>query len=271
MTSVADVYETFIMERYGKRAYPMLNEAFHNGRDITLAAFYTLNTNTADHSRLNYDPYRSSYGRHVSGRWLDPPLTYVPRDVNKEFHYWKDIINTIAPDWAKKGGTQLGELSSQQREWLDEQERMNEQYLRYILKEKDRGIALARENLEHLEAAKPHLTEHQYQDLYHHFQHTLLTMQIRRETAAAYWGFRVYARGEKHRSDYVVNTLDQALEDVLTLADEIEDYPVKPPEGQWEWSEDAEMARQYHEWITEEGWPEETEDHPVSFGGETYP
>ncbi|MFB6273695.1 MAG: hypothetical protein ABEL51_12450 [Salinibacter sp.] len=270
-TSVSDVYEAFIKDRYGEDAYPMLNNAFRNGRDITLSMFYTLNTSTANHSRLNYDPYSSNYARHVSGRWLDPPTTYVPRGVNKEFHYWTDIINTLAPEWAKKGGAQLNELTPQQRAWLDEKERMNEEYLRYVLQEKDRGVALANENLDHLEAAKPHLTETQYEDLYHHFQHTLLTMKLHRETAAAYWGFRVYARGEEHRSDYVVNTLDRALDAMLTIADKIENYPVKPPQGQWTWSDDAEMARQYHEWITETGWPEDMYDHSVSFGGETYP
>jgi hypothetical protein len=270
-TILTDVHREFITERYGERAYPMLRKAFENSLDITLATFYSLNTNTANHSRLNYDPYSSSYARHVSGKWLDPATTYVPRDVNRKFHYWEDIINTIAPDWAKKGGTQLDEVPQVvEAGWLDKQENMNEEYLRYILTEKDHGIDLARENLEHLEAAKPHLSQDDYQELTHIFHHTLLTIQIRRAAAAAYWGFRIYARGEKYRSDYVVNTLDQSLEDMLKLAGKIENYPVQPPSGQWTWSEDAEMARTYHRWITE-GWPEDMYDHPVSFGGESYP
>ena len=40
------------------------------------------------------------------------------------------------------------------------------------------------------------------------------------------------------------------------VAKEIEDYPVKPPSGQWTWEEDAEQARTYYEWITT-GWPAE--------------
>lgn len=268
----SDIYEAFIKERYGADAYPMLREAFQNGRDITLATFYTLNTNTANHSRLNYDPYPSSYARHVSGSWLDPPVTYVPRGVNKEFHYWKDIINTIGPNWAKKGGAQLEERPRVTEEgWLDEEERMNEEYLRYILTEKERGIALAEENLEHLEVARSHLSEEDYGWLRHHFSHTLLSIRLHREMAAAYWGFRIYVRGEEYRSDYVVQTLEQALEDMLSIAEEIENYPVKPPAGQWNWNEDAEMARTYHRWITGEGWPEETEGYSVSFGGRTYP
>lgn len=266
-----DVYRTFITEQYGERAYPMLKQAFKNSKGITLATFYTLNNNTTDHSRLNYDPYPSSYARHVSGRWLDPPVTYVSRGVNKEFHYWEDIINTIAPNWAKMGGAQLEEAPwVVEKGWLDHDERMNEEYLRYILIEKEYGIALAQENLKHLEAAKPHLNEKDYEELYHHFNHTLLTISLHREVAAVYWGFRIYIRGPEYRSNYVINTLNQALINILHVADEIENYPVKPPAGQWNWVEDAEMARTYHRWITHDGWPEDIRGFHVSFGGQIY-
>lgn len=270
-TLASDVYQEFIKQRYSAQAYPMLREAFQNARDITLSTFYTLNTSTANHSRLNYDPYSSSYARHVSGSWMERPMTYVPRGVNKEFHYWKDIINTIAPDWAKKGGTQLDERPRvTEQGWLDKQERMNSQYLRYILAEKDYGIALAKENLEHLEAAKPYLTKEDYTWLKHHFNHTLLTVQLHREVAAAYWAFRIYARGAEYQTPYVENTLDQALDRMLEVAEKIENYPVKPASGQWNWVGDAEMARTYHRWITEEGWPDKTAGYSVSFGGKIY-
>ena len=58
---------------------------------------YILGTNAAKHSSMDYDPYSSSYDRHVSGRWLEPPVVFVEHGINKEFHYWKDIINHIAP------------------------------------------------------------------------------------------------------------------------------------------------------------------------------
>ncbi len=204
-----DIYRKFITERYGDRAYPMLRAAFENSLDITLSTFYTLNTNSTNHSKLNHDPYPSSYGRHVSGEWMDPPVTYVQRGVNREFHYWKDIVNTLAPNWAKAGGTQLEEVPWVLEEgWLDQQENMNEEYLQFILTEKEYGVALAMENLKHLEAARPYLSNEDYEDLYHHFNHTLLTIRLHREAAAAYWGFRIYARGSEFRSDYLVSTLD---------------------------------------------------------------
>lgn len=57
---------------------------------------------------------------------------------------------------------------------------------------------------------------------------------------------------------------------MLNISDEIENYPVAPPYGQWNWFEDADMARTYHQWITN-GWPKDTHGYPVSYGGETYP
>lgn len=33
----------------------------------------------------------------MSGRWIDPPMVLVKHDINKTFHYWKDIINHIVP------------------------------------------------------------------------------------------------------------------------------------------------------------------------------
>lgn len=46
---------------------------------------------------MDFDPYKSSYGRHVSGKWLDPPVVFVSHEVNREFHYWTDIIEHLAP------------------------------------------------------------------------------------------------------------------------------------------------------------------------------
>lgn len=270
-TKASGVYETFIADRYGGDAIPSLRPAFENGLDIALGTFYTLNTNTADHSRLNYDPYKSSYARHVSGRWLEPPKTYVPRGVNREFHYWKEIAYRLAPNWAKAGGAQLEELTAQEIEWMGTAERMNEEYLRYVLTEKDHCLKLTRENLQHLADARPHLTAEQYDELDQYFSNTKQCLELRRATAAAYWGFRVWARGEGHRSKYVIDTLDMALEKLLPLADKIEAISSTPTAGQWDLTEDdPRMARQYHAWITDEGWPDEVAGERVSFGGVKY-
>jgi hypothetical protein len=261
------IYKEFITARYGEKAYPHLRPAFENAHDIVAASLYTLGTNVTNHSKLNYDPYVSSYARHVSGKWLHPPVVFVAHDVNKEFHYWRDIIEHIAPAWAKAGGAHLSEVPDvAETGWLTAEERMNEQYLRYIIKEKDYAVRLAEQSLEHVHAAQPVLTEADYEALVHHFTHTLLTVRLHRASAGAYWGFRVWARGEAHRTEDVTTITREGLLEMRRLAQEIRDYPVKPPRGQWNWVEDADTADQYWTWIVEDGWPAKEGRHNTGLG-----
>ena len=91
------IYDHFISRKYGSGAIKYLKPAFKLSFDIITSSLYTLGTNTTNHSALNYESYGSSYARHVSGKWMDPPVIYVKHDVNKKFHHWKDVINHIAP------------------------------------------------------------------------------------------------------------------------------------------------------------------------------
>ena len=266
------IYEEFISEHYGEDAYPHVRAAFENAFDIVTASMYTLGTNVADHSRMDFDPYRSSYARHVSGKWIDPPIAEVGHGVDREFHYWKDVIDRIAPAWAKRGGAHLEEVPDVvEAGWLTEEERMNEQFLRYIITQKDHGVELAEESLEHIKEAEPHLSEEDYDLLYHHFNHTLLTARLYRGAAAAYWGFRTWCRGEEHRSEFVERTTREGLLKMKEVAEAIREYPVEPPSGQWNWRSDADTADRYWEWIVEEGWPEDTWGYDTDMGGMTFP
>jgi len=65
------IYNEFITQKYGEKAIPFLKPAFEMAFDIISSSLYTLGTNVANHSKMDYDPYKSSYGRHVSGKWLD--------------------------------------------------------------------------------------------------------------------------------------------------------------------------------------------------------
>ncbi|MFO7724841.1 MAG: SGNH/GDSL hydrolase family protein [Oceanipulchritudo sp.] len=267
------IYQEFIEERYGQAAYPYLRSAFGKAYDIVTATLYTLGTNTANHSRLNLDPYTSSYARHVSGKWIDPPVVRIGYGIDEEFHYWKDIINHIAPAWMKAGGTQLHEVPDVvEAGWLTPDERMNETWLRKILIQKDHGLRLAEEAMAEVVAAQPYLSETDYEELYHHFQHTLLTARLYRATAAAYWGFRVWARGDDFRSPFVVRETASGLLEMREVANAIRNYPVKPPSGgQWNWVNDYRMANRYWEWIVEEGWPESfRREFPTAMGGQRF-
>lgn len=201
-------------------------------------------------------------------------MVYVGHGVDREFHYWRDVIQHIAPAWAKEpNGAQWEEIPwVLEQGWVRPGEAMDEEYLRYILVEKDYGVRLAEESVGHIERARPHLSEADYQDLHHYFQRTLLTARLHRAVAAAYFGFRVYARGDAFRTPFVVETVRDGLREILEVAELIRDYPVKPPAGgQWNWVVDADQALRYYDWIAVSGWPEETRGYRNPYAGMTFP
>lgn len=267
-----DMYRAFIVSEYGKEALPHLKAAFGNSFEIITSVLYTLGTSTANHSRLNYDPYSSHWARHVTGKWLDPPIAKVDHGVNKEFHYWKDVINTLAPFWAKKGGTQLEEIPwVLENGWLDKKENMTEEYLDYIITEKEYGIKLAQESLSHIKEAEEFLSKQEFEKLYQYFERTLLTAQLHREVAAAYFGFRIYARGEQFRRESLIQKTRSALKQIPEIAGKVKHYPHYVQGGQWNWRDDADQAMWYYNMITQEGWPKEAHGIPVTYAGQVFP
>ncbi|HAZ03403.1 MAG: hypothetical protein A2W90_00095 [Bacteroidetes bacterium GWF2_42_66] len=254
-----NIYDEFITSKYNANALPFVKAAFKNAFDIATSVFYTLGTSTANHSSLNYDSYASHWARHVSGKWFDPPVVFVKHGVNHEFHYWKDVVNRLAPVWAKAGGTQWDEVPwVLENGWITPGEMMNEDYLNYIKTEKEYGITLTRESLSMVEKAKPFLTQAQYQDLHHYFNRTLLTAQLHKATATAYFGYRIYARGKNFRTETLRKNMNESLSEIKKVANLIKEYPEKPASGNWDWSADAERALKYYDWITHGTWPAKT-------------
>lgn len=255
----------FIGQRYGKKAIPFVKPAFESAYDIVASTLYTLGTNVANHSSLNFDPYPSSYGRHVSGKWIDPPFVFVPYGVNRELHYWKDIIQHLAPARLK---TNDGPLAIEApfvlaEDWVSPEEKMDTTWYKYILTEKEYGAALAQKALDQIEGAKPYVTADDYTDLYETFHRTLLTAQLYEAVARAYWGYRIYARGEAFRTKALNTSIKKGLEDILVYTKKINDYPNEYPRGQWNWKKDTKMAAQYYDWIAVSGWKE--------YGGVVFP
>lgn len=267
------VYDEFITARYGRAALPHVKAAFKNAFDIVTSTLYTLGTNTANHSKLDYDPYASSYSRSVSGKWIDPPYVQVRHDVNRKFHYWTDVVNHLAPAWGKVAkGTPLTETPEVlERGWLTPGDLIDDTYFDYIRKEKAYGVRLAEDSVQHIERARPHLTDAQYQDLHHYFARTLLTAKLHHAVSTAYFGFRVYARGDTYQTPALMSAVRAALNDIPELARAIREYPVKPATGgQWNWVEDADEAMRYYNWITT-GWPKDTRGFPNPYAGMTFP
>jgi len=268
------VYDEFISSRYGRKAIPEVKEAFQNAFDIVASTLYTLGTNTANHSKLDYDPYASSYSRSVSGKWIDPPYVELRHDVNRRFHYWSDVVNHIAPAWAKvPKDTPLTETPEVlDRGWLTPGDLIDATYFDYIRREKAYGVRMAESSMLAIEQARPHLAAAQYDDLRHYFWRTWLTARLHEAVSTAYFGFRLYARGAEFRTPAVMNGVRAALTRIPEIAQLIRDYPVKPATGgQWNWVDDADEAMRYHDWISVSGWPKDTRGFPNAYGGLTFP
>ncbi len=252
------IYDEFIIKQYGDKALKEIKAAFKLSFDIVTSSLYTLGTNTANHSALNYDPYNSSYGRHVSGKWLNPPTVYVEHNVNREFDYWKDIIQHIAPAKLK---SKTGPLKNEApyvltNNWVTDQEGMTEEYLNYIIIEKNYGIEKAQQALSLIEQSKTKIDIEKYNQLYQLFYRTLLTTKLHSAVAKAYWGYRIYTRGGSFVTPELSGTISQALNDINSISQTIENYKEYYPIGQWNWKDDAKMARQYYDWITLGTWKE---------------
>lgn len=252
------VLDEFITLKYGKPAVKYLKPAFSKAYDIVTSSFYTLGTNVSNHSKMDYDPYKSSYGRHVSGKWLDPPVVHIAHNVNRDFHYWTEIIEHIAPAPMKAENSALATEAPfvLEKKWVTPAEKMNEEYLKYIITEKKYGVTEAEKALRLVENSRKILSEDNYRQLYNLFYRTWLTARAYECTAAAYFGYRVYARGEEYRTEWLIKTMKEALGKMLPLAGEIDNYREEVPRGQWNWRGDAATLREYHEKITNTGWKE---------------
>lgn len=243
------IYSEFITELYGEESVEYLKEAFQKGGQSVHAAFYTLGLNTNSHSRIHYQN-NVAYQRHVSGIWMDEPVVYVGHGVDKEFHYWEDVVNHLAPAWMKeREGTQLAREAPWilEEDWLEPQELMNEEYLRYILQEKSFAIQKAEEALDLVQQAHPLIENTARADtLLHIFERNAISTQLYEATAKLFFGYRVYARGEDHRSDYVEQVIEEGLADTKRLVVMMKEYPHPGPVGQFEWREDIYRALSYY-------------------------
>ncbi len=268
------VYDEFISKRYGERAVPDVKAALRRSFEIVSASLYTLGTDTGNrHSRLNYDTHTSSYVRHVSGKWMDPPVIFIRNGLNREFHFWRDVVDYLAPAYVKDMQNPLWEEVPEVRAagWIRPQDQMTVGHLRLILTEKDHGLDQARAALADIERARPVLRPEHYAELHQLFERTLLTARLHRAVAAAYFGFRLWCLGPENHTEFVHTTTQQGLADIVALASLLKSYPEPVPSGQWDWRADADRAMRYFRAITEEGWPHETRGLSNPEGGKVFP
>ena len=245
--AVDRIYDEFIISKYGKDVLQPIKNAFRKSFDIVTSILYILGTNMADHSSLNYDNNKWSYNRHVSGRWMDIPVVFIKHDVNKNFHYWKDVINHIAPTQYKSADSPLSTEVKYvlDRHWIDPDEQMDSVYYNYVLTEKKYGVKLAFEALKEIEKTKNKLVAKDYEELHMLFKRTCLTAQLHEAVCSAYYGFRIYKRGESYHTVGLKNHILFSLEKIEHISEEMKLLKNTYPIGQYDWLKDAENALQY--------------------------
>lgn len=242
---VEQVIEDFITEKYDSTLVPYLKPVFEMAPEIILSSFYTLGLNTTNHSRLDFS-YRSIYTRHVSGRWMETPEVHINHGVDKTFHYWKDIVNHLAPANVKKAeGANLKEIPEVlENNWIQAEELMDTTYLNDVLTEKKYGVELAEKAMKDIKEAKPYFTKaRNFNQIYHIFNRTLMSAKLRKAYAQVYYSQRIWNRGEAFQNEKLRNLIQQGTDEIKEVSKEMKNYRRKGPTGgQYDWVKDADIA-----------------------------
>jgi hypothetical protein len=238
------ILSDFIDNRYGSISKGLLKPAFESAFDIITSTLYTLGTNTANHSALDYDPYSSSYARHATGKWSEDSI-YIGHGVNKSFHFWKDIMNILAPKWAKKGGTQLNEIPQVlEKKWLDTLENLDLPFLNLILTEKKFGISRSRLALDNILSAETLLTEKDFKQLKSYFEKTYFISRLHLAVCKVYFGTRAFLNDIKNSYE-IRAVVHEGIEEIKNLNLEIELSFLSKNTGDWQWEKDIKTANRY--------------------------
>lgn len=241
---VEEIIEKYIAEKFDSVSILHLKPLFEIAPEIILSSFYTLGLNTTNHSKLDFD-YRSIYIRHVSGRWLNIPEIEISHGVNQNFHYWKDIVNHLAPvKYKLPEGRNLDEIPEVfENNWIQPQELMDTIYLQYVLTEKKYGVELAQKAMSIIARAKPYCTNaEKFNLLYHTFNRTLMSAKLRKSYAQIYYSQRIWNRGEEFQTENLKILIQEGIKEIQTVSLEMYNYRKKGPVGQFNWVNDADIA-----------------------------
>lgn len=242
------ILDEFITERYGAKAVKHLKAAFKASRDIIEGTMYPLKLNATHHSDFRLDD-PSTYGRHVSGRWTDSDSVWIGHGVDRQLHWWTDIVNTLSPAGCKRpGGNREREIAGVlEKGWLSDTEDMTEEYLDYVMEWQRDCRRGAVRGFRHLKRARRMLEADSYTQLYDLYERSLMCLDLRSAASVCFWGARIWDRGESFRTRSLARKMRRACRSMEKSLALYESYDKPYPAGTWDFKSDASAARSYYE------------------------
>ncbi len=249
------IFNDFIIKKYGNEALDHIKPAFQNAYDIITSTIYTLGLCMANHSTLSCD-YQSIYNRFVSGRWMEEPFIFIEHGIDEKFHYYKDVVNHLAPAHNKEPGARLflEDPFLNDSSWIITGELMNRDYLAHIITEKDYGVNLAENAHQHIQKAEPFVTSTQFQDLNQTFLRTLVKGRLSRGAAKAYFSYRIWTSDPAERNQQLLDIFWEGIDEMSDMAAIIIEEFKDGPQGEWTWAKDLASVDNYVNRMTIEGW-----------------
>ena len=241
------VCRDFVSERYGPKAVRHLVPALLAGGSVIDGTMYIMGLSTTHHSKLDFED-QSTYARHVPARWTQGKTVRLGHGVNKRFHWWKDLVNILAPPALKSpDGRQAHEIDEAfSKGWLDQDENITPKYVRYIDRWTERCIKDARKGQRHLRKARRALDKSEYRELSDLYERSLMCLRLRRSAAICYWGGRAWQRdGGRYRSRGLRRRINRACNQLDKSLEAYRRYDKPYPSAAWDWKSDAEAAAHY--------------------------
>ena len=245
--STAKICRDFVAERYGPDAVRHLVPALLAGKDVIEGSMYILGLSTTHHSVFTLED-QSSYARHVPAHWTAGQTVRPGHGVNKELHWWKDLVNSLAPPALKSPDTRQGREIAAVHDagLLDSMEDITPEYVYYVDKWTADCLRNTRKGLKHLQKARKSIDAREYQQLSDLYERSIMCIELRRRAALCYWGRRAWERdGGAMRSKRLRKLLRRASTGLDKSLEAYEVYDKPYPMSAWDWASDTTVARSY--------------------------